>query len=162
MVNHNLIHFYDAAEPRNLPSGVYACVYANGFTWPHNEVLRMRGVRYVSVARGSHWARTCSIIDIENGAALPEDVVPFVREREAEGHPDATAYVNRGNWPTVKTLVDDAVRAGHIHDCLYWVATLDNTVDIPGAWAVQYMGGGYSRYDVSVLFGHNWFHNPRA
>jgi hypothetical protein len=148
-----MIHFYDAATPENVPSGVYAAVYVNGYAWPQSEVERMAKVIRISVQREAYWAKYARVIDVETGAALPADVVPFIRERMALGHDDATAYVNRSNKATVEQLVDDAGLK-----CRYWVATLDGTQDIPGAWAVQYLGAG--RYDLSILYGVNDFHNP--
>lgn len=147
------VHFADAATPQNVPSGMHAAVYCNGFTWPADQIRRMAKIRTITVDRESHWASIASIIDVENGAALPPDVVPFLRERKARGYDDGTAYVNRGNWSTVKSLVDAAGVP-----CLYWVATLDGTMVIPGAWAVQYGQAPGGAYDLSVLYGHDYFH----
>lgn len=151
-----MIHFYDSASPENIPSGVYAAVYVNGYKWSTHDVDRMRAVIRVSVERESSWAKEARVIDVENGAALPQDVVPFIRERRRHGHNDATAYVNRSNWDECKRLVRDAGL-----ECFWWVATLDGTQDIPGAWAVQYYGGMRTPYDLSVLHGENTFHSPR-
>jgi hypothetical protein len=43
---------------------------------------------------------------------------------------------------------------------LWWIATLDGTTDVPGAWAVQYQGGMRAPYDLSVLIGVDNFHAP--
>lgn len=160
-MSHTKIHFYDAATPQNVPSGSYAAVYINGFAWPESQIKRMARVIRVSVHRESFWAKYARVIDVENGAALPEDVVPFIRMVEAHHRDDATAYVNRSNWGTVRALVDEAITRHEIKGCRYWVATLDGTQDLPGdPWAVQYFGGPTTAYDLSVLHGINNFHKP--
>lgn len=148
-------HFYDAASPENVPSGVYAAVYINGFAWPEAEIRRMRKVIRVSVEREASWAKLARVIDVENGAALPEDVVPFLRERRSLGFRDGTAYVNRSNWGDVADRVHSAG-----FTAFYWVATLDGTQAVPGAWAVQYQGGLTAGFDLSVLHGADTFHKP--
>lgn len=151
------IHFYDAATPENVPSGVHAAVYINGFVWPESQVQRMAAVRRISVERESHWADLASIIDVEGGAALPEDVVPFLKRRISHGWFDGTAYVNRSNYGDVA----ERVRSAGLM-CLYWVATLDGTMEVDGAWAVQYGQGPGQAYDLSVLYGHNYFHPTKG
>lgn len=149
------VHFYDSASPENIPTGVHAAVYINGFAWPESEIRRMSRVIRVSVLREAHWAQHARVIDVENGAAQPQDVVPFIRYRMAMGAGDrhnATAYVNRSNYEQVRNLVKEA----GLH-CRYWVATLDGTQEVEGSWAVQYWGGVRSPYDLSVLHGVNDF-----
>lgn len=154
------IHFYDSASPGNIPSGVHAAVYINGFAWPVEEILRMGAVKRISVLPQSFWAKYASIIDVETGAATPEDVVPFGEVRLSHGWDDPTAYVNRSNWQAVKDRVAEHGSEA-LKKCIrYWVATLDGTQDIPGAWAVQYFGGLHTAYDLSVLHGKNDFHKP--
>lgn len=150
------LHFYDAATPENVPTGVYAAVYVNGFAWPEREVKRMARVIRISVLREASWARFARVIDVESGAARPEDVPAFIHHRRQLGFPDATAYVNRSNWDAVKRAVDDA----KLPHPFYWVSTLDGTQNVPGAWAVQYQGGGNAPFDLSVLHGINNFVRP--
>lgn len=155
-MSHDQIHFYDAASPENVPSGVYAAVYVNGFTWPEEEIRRMRRVIRVSVEKEAFWARSARTLDVENGAADPVDLVPFLKERRSQGHRDGTGYVNRSNW-------GDCLERVHFAKipCLWWVSTLDGTQDVGGgAWAVQDEGGPTARFDVSVLHGENTFRLP--
>ena len=161
---HTNIHFYDAATPQNVPSGVYAGVYVNGYAWPERQVKRMARVFRISVHRESFWAKYARCIDVENGAALPEDVPPFIHTRRAHGHNDATAYVNRSNWLAVYNHVKDA----GMPEPLWWVSTLDGTqevelsengVVIARAWAVQYEDHR-NMYDLSILHGINNFVRP--
>jgi hypothetical protein len=152
-----MIHFYDAASPENVPSGVYAAVYVNGYAWPQDQIDRMSRVIRVSVERDALWARHARVLDIENGAGEPEDLVPFIQERRRLGFRDATGYVNRSNWDDCKERVSFAKLP-----CLWWVSTLDGTQDVPGAWAVQYYGGMHSPYDMSVILGENNFREHSA
>lgn len=160
------IHFYDAASPHAVPSGVYAAVYVNGFKWPEADVQRMRRVIRVSVEREASWARHARVIDVESGAALPEDVVPFLHERLSLGHHDGTAYVNRSNILDVhERVVHERERTGNDHFlCRYWMATLDGSqpteYDRLHLWAVQYHGGMSAAYDLSVLYGVDDFVKP--
>lgn len=156
------LHFYDAAAPENVPSGVHAGVYINGFAWPQSQVDRMAKVFRISVHHEAYYARIARCIDVENGAAMPTDVVPFIKYRrahlKAQGHrgDDATAYVNRSNWSTVVDLVHQA----GIEQPLYWVATLDGTQELEGnPWAVQY-ATIHGAYDLSVLHGVDNFRKP--
>lgn len=154
-----LLHFYDSANAANIPSGVHAAAYINGFKWSAADMARMSGIFRVSVEREASWAREARCIDVETGAAQPSDVIGFVKERRRLGFDDATAYVNRSNWP----LVRDFVREAKIEHPFYWVATLDGTMDVEQdgvkAWAVQYFGGDNTRFDLSVLHGVNNFHH---
>lgn len=149
------IHFYDSANPQSVPSGVYAAVYINGrFAWPEHDIRRMEKVIRITVAPGASWARSARCIDIENGDATPAEAMSFLRAR-ADAYGDATAYCDRSTLPEVQRL---ALKAGI--NVRYWVATLDGTQNVAGAWAVQYQGGIHSAFDLSVLHGKDDFHRP--
>lgn len=150
-----MIHFYDAATSQNVPSGVYAAFYVNGFVWAPSEIRRMSRVFGVSVRSDPSYARVARCLDIERGAATVKDLVPFMQERAAHvgGFHDVVAYVNRSNWDRAK----QAVHAAGLPDPHWWVATLDGT-DIPSAWACQQFG--HPGYDLSVLHGVDNFRRP--
>lgn len=159
------LHFYDAATPANVPSGAHAAVYVNGYAWKAGDARRMAAVFYVSVLPEASWARYARCLDIESGAAKPSDLPAFIHHRRTLGFNDATAYVNRSNWQAAY----DAVKAAGEREPLWWVSTLDGTMDaelrvdgatIAIAWAVQYSGGPAARYDLSILHGVNNFHRP--
>lgn len=154
----NKLHFYDAANSHNVPSGVHAGVYINGFRWERSEVERMARVFSISVKQEATWAREARCIDIEKGAGLTMDVVPFIRERKRLGFDDGTAYTNRSNR---KEIGHRLQAAGLI--ALEWCATLDGTVNlepVPGLhlWAIQFET--VHGFDVSVLLGVDNFHKP--
>lgn len=154
------IHFYDASRPENVPSGVYAGVYVNSFPWPQDQIDRMHRIFRISERREAFWAHKARCIAVEPGAAEPEDVVPFMAVRLSLGYHDGVAYVNRSNWDAVKMEIKDhesELRGFVPH---YWVATLDGTQDVPGAWAVQYEGGGNAPFDRSILHGVDNFVRP--
>ncbi len=157
------LHFYDAANSHNVPSGVHAAVYVNGFAWAESEVKRMARIFRVSVRSDARWARLARCIDIEAGAARPADAVSFIRHRRAIGFPDSTCYVNRSNWQEVY----ERVRHANLPEPLWWVATLDGTrqvaLSIAGrtvahAWAVQFET--VNGFDLSVLHGNDNFVRP--
>lgn len=149
------IHFYDAATPENVPSGVYAAYYVNGFVWPQSQIRRMARVFGISVRPDAFWARFARCLDIERGAANPSDLVPFMHERAAHvgGFHDVVAYVNRSNWSDAQRRVQDA----GLPAPLWWVATLDGT-DIQDCWACQQFG--HPGFDLSVLHGVDNFRKP--
>jgi hypothetical protein len=116
----------------------------------------MHKIFSVSVERSQHWASKARCIDVELGAATPDDVVPFVKQRRDLGFDDATVYCNRSTLVAVKQRLKEA----HVSGVYLWIATLDGTRDVPGAWAVQYQGGVHSAFDLSVLHGVDNFHTP--
>lgn len=152
------IHFYDAATPENVPSGVHAAIYVNGRdAWPRSQVDRMAAVFRISVLREASWAKFARCLDIEPGAAEPQDAVPFMGLRLELGFPDGTTYVNRSNRAEVQELCREAKLKfrGKPWMPFEWVATLDGT-DVSDAWAVQLET--VHGYDYSVLHGINNFH----
>jgi len=153
MHTHNL-HFYDSTNPGNIPSGVAAAIPVDGkFVWNQRDIDRMSAVIGYTVEGQVAKARIARAIDIEPGCVWPpENAIPFLRERHRLNH-DATAYADRSNMPTVRGLCQ---RAGI--PILEWVATLDGTQDVEGAWAVQYQGGIRAPFDVSVVHGVGNFH----
>jgi hypothetical protein len=150
------IHFYDATQPENVPTGVYAAPYINGdYAWPEGEIRRMSRIIRISVNPDPYWADYARCLDVEQGDAWPvSEAIPFLRERHLR-YGDATAYCNRSTLPSLRALVE---RAGI--PVYYWVATLDGTRNVPGAWAVQYQGGESTPYDLSILCGVNNFVRP--
>lgn len=150
------IHFYDSASPENIPSGSYAAVCIDGeFAWPEHDTERMEKVFRYTVEGQQSKATQARGIDIEPGCVWPPArAMPFLIARH-KAYGDATAYCDRSALPQVARLVKEARI-----EVLYWVATLDGTVNVPGAWAVQFSGGTRSPFDVSVLHGVDNFHKP--
>lgn len=164
MAHNEQLHFYDAANSHNVPSGVPAAVYINArFAWAKSEIRRMSKIFSISVEPEAFWAKDARCIDIENGAAGIENAVPFVIERRKR-HNDATNYVNRNNWEPVIERFQHAMLALPF----FWVATLDGTMEVETkvngvtvrAWAVQYFGGPDTAFDKSILHGVDNLHKP--
>jgi hypothetical protein len=156
-----MIHFYDSASPENVPSGVYAACYVNGYAWDAENVDRMARILRISVERESKWAREARILDIETGAATPADAPGFIMTRHQLYGESVILYVNRSNEPDVREQVANfqKLHPGY-PEPLYWVATLDGTMTVEGAWAVQYETSPGDRFDLSILHGANVFHAP--
>jgi hypothetical protein len=150
------IRFYDSANPGSIPSGAYAAVCIDGrFAWDEYDTSRMSRVFRYTVRGGAVKARYARGIDIEPGCVWPpEKAMPFLIARH-KMYGDATAYCDRSTLPQVRQLVADAGI-----EVFEWVATLDGTQDVEGAWAVQFQGGLHAPYDISVLHGVNNFHAP--
>lgn len=158
-MSHSSIHFYDAANSRNVPSGVHAAIPVDGdFKWVKSEIDRMSKVFFYTVLGGPEAAHHARGIDIETGdrANDPGFYMPFLIER-TKHYGDATPYCNRSTLPSVRQHCE---HAGILHAMRFWVATLDGTMDVPGAWAVQYQGGLRAPFDLSVLHGVDNFHRP--
>jgi hypothetical protein len=159
-VKNHPVHFYDSASPQNIPSGVHAAVCINGdYAWQEHDIQRMSKIfRYIAVERGRNsieeWAPHARGVDIEpNCVWPPERAMPFLIAR-AQLNGDATAYCDRSTLPHVERLVMQAHISVH-----YWVATLDGTMSVHGAWAVQYRDVN-NLYDLSVLLGDDNFVEP--
>lgn len=151
------LHFYDSANSHNVPSGVHAAVYVNGhFAWSESEIKRMAKVFRIVVFGGAAEAHKARCIDIETGDATPAGAMPFLIER-TKHYGDATAYCNRSTRPEVQRQCE---RAGILSKVRFWIATLDGTQNVPGAWAVQYAGGIHAAVDISVLHGVDDFVKP--
>lgn len=154
------LHFYDASNPHNVPSGVHAAVPFDGIFAPEwrNEVHRMGAIFYYTVLGGEEVAKHASGIDIETGdrANNPDFYMPFLIAR-TKHYGDAKPYCNRSTLPSVQAACERAKILDKMH---FWVATLDGTQDVPGAWAVQFQGGMRAPVDISVLHGRNYFHKP--
>jgi hypothetical protein len=149
------IHFYDSAEPRNIPSGVYAAVCMDGdFAWSPHDIERMAKVFRYIVHPTVEKAMIARGVDIEKGNATVPEAMPFLVERHRM-FGDATAYCDRSTLPELR----GAVNAAGI-EVFEWVATLDGTQGVEGAWSVQYLGGLTSPFDLSVLHGVDNFHRP--
>lgn len=153
------IHFYDASNSHNVPSGVHAAIPVDGrFQWTQHEIARMSKVIFYTVLGGTAVAHRARGIDIEAGdrANDPEFYMPFLIER-VKHYGDATPYCNRSTLPSVQQHCERA----HILDKMhFWVATLDGSQNVPGAWAVQFQGGMRAPFDLSVLHGADTFHRP--
>lgn len=157
------IHFFDAANPHNVASGVHAAVPIDGIfahEWGQ-EIHRMGRVIRYTVLGGAAVAHKARGIDIESGdrANDPDFYVPFLVERQKH-YRDAVPYVNRSN---IGTVAQHCKNAGLNPNVLHWwVSTLDGTlhVDVPGGqvWAVQFetVHGA----DISVLYGADTFVRP--
>jgi hypothetical protein len=87
------------------------------------------------------------ILDVENGDATPAQVPGWCDAFNRPGRRAPTVYCNRSAWPGVIAAVGNRTVD-------YWISTLDGTMFIPGAVAVQYVDNG--PYDSSVVWDPGW------
>ena len=144
---------YDSDNPDDIPSGVKAAGYVNGYA---HVAWDARGwARFPDAIRISVFAYNAGdALDVENGDATPAQAPGWVKMRLAAGVALPWVYVNRSN----QRATEDAMWAGGIplYKAAMWVATLDGTKAVaryryPVA-AVQYanstLAGGH--YDLSI------------
>lgn len=135
MPRRHQLHFYDASEPRNVPSGVYAAVYVSqpDVAWPQAEVDRMRGVFGISESGEAGYAHRARCIAVEDGAAQPLDVVGFLQIRREHYGDRGMVYCDRSIWPTVEQVTIDHGLAPD-----WWIAAPD--IQDPGSLRSEHHG----------------------
>lgn len=92
------------------------------------------------------------ILDVERFDAIPTDVPGWVRRFKRPGRRRPTVYANRETWPAVLEALAAANLPADAVD--WWAATLDGTMLVAGAVAVQYISTG--PYDESVILDPTW------
>jgi hypothetical protein len=102
--------FQDSANARSIASGKYAAVYvAHGsYQWAQRDVQRMAGVFGVSENPDPEAAHLARCMAVEQGAARPQDMPQFIRNRHALGHNDALSYSSRADWQAIEQACIDA------------------------------------------------------
>lgn len=97
-------------------------------------------------------AHAGDILDVERFDARPWQVPAWVRAFRRPGRRRPTVYASRDTWPQV---VDALAAAGlPALEVDWWAATLDGTMLVAGAVAVQYIDTG--PYDESVILDPTW------
>src|SRR5215471_17330130 len=104
-----------------------------------------------------HPANSGDILDVEFGDASPSDAPGWADRFDRPLRRRPSLYHSRNLRDAVL-----AAMAGRAYD--WWAATLDGTVDVPGAVAVQYCGASDSNdpcrttghYDESIIFDPGW------
>ena len=138
---------YDSVSPELIPADAAAVAgYADGrYLWSSGDWARFQQAIPLSVCcfPGSR----ADVLDIESGCAGPLDAPGWCDRFDRASRRAPTLYVNRGNWDAVRRAVGPRVVD-------YWVSTLDGTLYVPGAVAVQYWDTG--AYDLSVVWDEWW------
>lgn len=164
--------FRDAADPRALDAWTGPVQgYPNRFpAWTVADFARhaAAGIMRTSVVREISWAAVCREIDVESGAARPEDVPGFVMLRHHLGLGNAGVYCNLSTWPEVRRELE----IHHITNqmCRVRIALWDGRPAPLAAgslgqgwkeWAKQYQDTG--PYDNNVAFENpRWSHQAAA
>lgn len=137
----------DSVNAWGIPPGTPVVAgYADGlYAWSSVDwALHADAVRLSIAVDPAHQA---DILDVERYDAVPTDVPGWCDRFNRPGRRAPTIYCNRSSWPACK-----AAAAGRTVD--WWVSTLDGTVDVPGAVAVQFTDVG--PYDESVILDGDW------
>lgn len=99
-----MIEMREAADPRQLdhwPGPVGG--YINHVPpWSVADFARHSHKLRISVRSSPVYAKVARVIDVEPGAALAHDVMPFVRERERLGFDNSTLYCDLAQWPEIR------------------------------------------------------------
>lgn len=101
------------------------------------------------------------VLDVERGAAGPSSCPGWADRFQRAGRRRPTIYCNRSTIDLVRRAM-----GGRAFD--WWAATLDGTMYVEGAVAVQYCGAGDSQdpcrtlghYDESVILDPTWLNLP--
>jgi hypothetical protein len=139
---------YDSVMPSALPTDQVAATYAaGGYAVSPATMARHKKVVWIDTTATDPEA---SVLDIEPGAATPEQAASWTWQR-LHAHPDAVArlYCNQSQWPAVQASVASlpASMRSHIR---WWIADPTGVAHlVPGSDATQYYWG--STYDISLV-----------
>lgn len=155
-----LVHFYDACNPDNLPAGgsVYAA-YLDGGCQNYAAVkARFPHAKIITITTGVDPA--ADVLDCERGNATPAQAAQWARVRHVHGLP-ASIYTSLNEWPVVKAACEQA-EIGLAERVQWWIADWDGNPDIPeGAVAKQFGHPGLplpsnAGYDESICDVDSW------
>lgn len=137
----------DSTNPGAIPTDTPVVAgYVDGiYSWGPNDWARFPNSVKLTIACFS--GTQADILDIETGCSSSLEAPGWCDRFNRPGRRAPTLYVNRSNWPQVRTAV-----GGRTVD--YWVSTLDGTQQVPGAVAVQYIDTG--AYDESTINDPLW------
>lgn len=151
--------FRDAADPRMLDGWAGPVQgYVNHrppWTRADFEAHKAAGYMAISVRRDAWWAHVAREIDVETGAALPEDVPGFALLRHHLGYRNAGVYVSLDSWPPVR----QALEAAGVGNGLCRVRIADWT-GTPRRFGPGQLGAGWEawahQFASDGAFDRNW------
>lgn len=135
-----MTRMYDSINPGAIPRDApIVAGYGDGkYQWRPTDWALFPNAVHLSIVCFAGSAG--DILDVEQGCSAPSEVAGWVDRYQRPRFTVPTIYVNRANWPAVRQAVGS-------RQVDWWVATLDGTVSVPGAAAVQFVDTG--SYDVS-------------
>jgi hypothetical protein len=150
----------DSDNPGDIPLDDLAAVagYADGRPqWKSEDWKRFEGRGIVPLSIVLSADHQGDILDVEGGAASPEDCPGWADRFNRPGRRAPTIYCDR-------STIDAVRREMGTRQFDLWVATLDGTKHVDGAVAVQYCGAADStnqcrtsgHYDESVILDEDW------
>lgn len=130
--------------------------------WTRQDFARFKaGHMVTSVRREATWAHVAREIDVERGAAQPEDIPDFVLLRHHLGHDDAGAYFSLDTWPLVKAqLLTRRIRPDMIRLRVADWSVPPTRFDLGNgyiAWAHQFENDQHLNIDRTAVFGARTF-----
>lgn len=143
----------DSTDPFAIPLQGLAAVagYGDGaWTWSSAGWARFPPP-VVSLSIVVSAADVGDILDVEQGDAAPGDCPGWADRFRRPGRRRPTIYCNRGTIAAVRQAMGS-------RPFDWWAATLDGTVDVAGAVAVQARGADLTggAYDESVILDPSW------
>jgi hypothetical protein len=137
----------DSVNSVMIPSGTPVVAgYADGlYQWSQADWDRHPAAVRLSIA--VHPEDSGDVLDVERGDATPADVPGWCDRFRRLGRRAPTVYCNRSTWPACRVAAGD-------RPVDWWISTLDGTIDVPGAVAVQYTDTG--AYDESFILDPTW------
>jgi hypothetical protein len=139
---------YDSVLPSALPTDHVAATYASGgYAVSPATMAGHKNVVWIDTTGTNPEA---SVLDIEPGAATPEQATSWTWQR-LHSHPNTVArlYCNQSQWPSVQAAVASlpARMRSHIR---WWIADPTGAPHmVPGSDATQYYWG--DTYDLSLV-----------
>ena len=139
---------YDSVLPSALPTDQVAATYAaGGYAVSPATMAGHKKVVWIDTTGTDPEA---SVLDIEPGAATPEQATSWTWQR-LHAHPNLTArlYCNQSQWPSVQAAVASlpASMRSHIR---WWIADPTGVQHlVPGSDATQWYWG--DTYDLSIV-----------
>jgi peptidoglycan hydrolase-like protein with peptidoglycan-binding domain len=153
---------YDSVTARDIPGDatIVGGYVDTKFAWSPVDWDRFPTAAKIRIAISAR-TNEGNELDVEPGAASPDEAAAWVNMRIAAGLQKVSIYMNRSTWPRVQAVINNAGLQDWV---VYRVAEWNRTAhSIPGAWAVQYQSpstGAPGHYDLNVVDDLNWLHLP--
>lgn len=165
MTGQQLGEMFDSTTAADIPAGavmVGAYLRPSRYQWSAADRARFPYARFVNITPsasvyGTEDGFPVHVLDVENGDATADQVPGWVTNSRAAGQ-EPTVYTFLANWAAVIRAID----AAHLAHPPYWIASWNNTRDLPSitvngvthtATAHQYAGSATSggHYDRSCV-----------
>lgn len=153
---------WDSVDPDAIPPGaaMVAGYWTGTYKWPAEAWDKFPGAALVKINTTGDPAEGGDCVDVETGAATPQDAINCMRAWES--NPYRCVYASRSNMP----IIDELAAAAKI-TYFRWYATLDGSLRIGGLEegtpaAVQFAGASVTgmNVDCSIVWEGGWHPAP--